>query len=100
MEQLQNIVQTCMCSYYLLPLFFGGIVLLLFLVAVLVVCLSCCDCVYALEGTMEVLGCADVVGTERINGLTWRSRVIGWVVPPPRIPVANEGLGWDSLLKM
>ena len=23
-----------------------------------------------------------------------------WVVPPPRIPVANEGLGWDSLLKM
>ena len=18
-----------------------------------------------------------------------------WVVPPPRIPVANEGLGWD-----
>ena len=27
-------------------------------------------------GTMEVLGCADVVGTERINGLTWRSRVI------------------------
>ena len=26
--------------------------------------------------------------------------VITWVVPPPRIPVANEGLGWDSLLKM
>ena len=23
-----------------------------------------------------------------------------WVVPPPRIPVANEGLGWDPLLKM
>ena len=23
-----------------------------------------------------------------------------WVVPPPRIPVANEGLGWDSLQKM
>ena len=21
-------------------------------------------------------------------------------LPPPRIPVANEGLGWDSLLKM
>ena len=21
------------------------------------------------------------------------------VVPPPRIPVANEGLGWDPLLK-
>ena len=20
-----------------------------------------------------------------------------WVVPPPRIPVANEGLGWDPL---
>ena len=25
---------------------------------------------------------------------------IRWVVPLPRIPVANEGLGWDSLLKM
>ena len=24
---------------------------------------------------------------------------IAWVVPPPRIPVANEGLGWDPLLK-
>ena len=23
-----------------------------------------------------------------------------WVVPPPRIPVANEGLGWDPLLKI
>ena len=23
-----------------------------------------------------------------------------WVVPPPSMPVANEGLGWDSLLKM
>ena len=23
-----------------------------------------------------------------------------WMWPPPRIPVANEGLGWDSLLKM
>ena len=23
-----------------------------------------------------------------------------WVVPPPRMPVANEGLGWDPLLKM
>ena len=22
------------------------------------------------------------------------------VVPPPRIPVANEGLGWDPLLKI
>ena len=22
------------------------------------------------------------------------------IVPPPRIPVANEGLGWDPLLKM
>ena len=20
---------------------------------------------------------------------------IHWVVPPPRMPVANEGLGWD-----
>ena len=25
---------------------------------------------------------------------------IRWIYPPPRIPVANEGLGWDSLLKM
>ena len=25
---------------------------------------------------------------------------IPWIYPPPRIPVANEGLGWDSLLKM
>ena len=25
-------------------------------------------------------------------------RSIGWVVPPPRMPVANEGLGWDPLL--
>ena len=25
---------------------------------------------------------------------------ISWVVPPPRMPVANEGLGWDPLLKM
>ena len=25
---------------------------------------------------------------------------ISWIYPPPRIPVANEGLGWDSLLKM
>ena len=25
---------------------------------------------------------------------------ISWVVPPPRIPVANEGLGWDPLLKI
>ena len=23
-----------------------------------------------------------------------------WIYPPPRIPVANEGLGWDSLIKM
>ena len=23
-----------------------------------------------------------------------------WSNPPPRIPVTNEGLGWDSLLKM
>ena len=23
-------------------------------------------------------------------------RNICWVYPPPRIPVANEGLGWDS----
>ena len=23
-----------------------------------------------------------------------------WVVPPPRMPVANEGLGWDPLVKM
>ena len=27
-------------------------------------------------------------------------KVIAWIYPPPRIPVANEGLGWDSLLKM
>ena len=26
--------------------------------------------------------------------------VTAWVVPPPRIRVANEGLGWDPLLKM
>ncbi len=26
--------------------------------------------------------------------------VIDWIYPPPRMPVANEGLGWDSLLKM
>ena len=25
---------------------------------------------------------------------------IYWIYPPPRMPVANEGLGWDSLLKM
>ena len=25
---------------------------------------------------------------------------ISWIYPPPRIPVANEGLGWDSLRKM
>ena len=25
---------------------------------------------------------------------------IFWIYPPPRMPVANEGLGWDSLLKM
>ena len=25
---------------------------------------------------------------------------ISWVVPPPRMPVANEGLGWDPLVKM
>ena len=25
---------------------------------------------------------------------------IYWVVPPPRMPVVNEGLGWDPLLKM
>ena len=25
---------------------------------------------------------------------------IYWVYPPPRMPVTNEGLGWDSLLKM
>ena len=23
-----------------------------------------------------------------------------WIYPPPRMPVTNEGLGWDSLLKM
>ena len=23
-----------------------------------------------------------------------------WIWPPHRIPVVNEGLGWDSLLKM
>ncbi len=42
--------------------------------------------------------------------LTWKVGVCGsfcfglhimiWVVPPPRMPVANEGLGWDPLLKM
>ena len=26
--------------------------------------------------------------------------VIYWIYPPPRMPVANGGLGWDSLLKM
>ena len=26
--------------------------------------------------------------------------VILWIYPPPRIPVANEGLGWNSLLNM
>ncbi len=25
---------------------------------------------------------------------------VNWVVPPPRMPVANEGLGWNPLLKM
>ena len=25
---------------------------------------------------------------------------IPWVVPPPRMPVANGGLGWDPLLKI
>ena len=30
----------------------------------------------------------------------WMLMDISWVYPPPRIPVANEGLGWDSLLKM
>ena len=25
---------------------------------------------------------------------------ITWIYPPPRITVTNEGLGWDSLLKM
>ncbi len=25
---------------------------------------------------------------------------IFWVYPPPRMPVANEGLGWDSVLIM
>ena len=28
------------------------------------------------------------------------SSLIPWVVPPPRIPVTNEGLGCDFLLKM
>ena len=28
------------------------------------------------------------------------SNNIGWVYPPPRISVTNEGLGWDFLLKM
>ena len=26
--------------------------------------------------------------------------LIPWIYPPPRLPVANEGLGWASLLKM
>ena len=26
--------------------------------------------------------------------------VITWMWPPHRMPVVNEGLGWDSLLKM
>ena len=26
--------------------------------------------------------------------------LLSWVVPPPRMPVANEGLGWDPLPKM
>ena len=25
---------------------------------------------------------------------------MGWIWPPHRIPVVNEGLGWDPLLKM
>ena len=27
------------------------------------------------------------------------AQIIPWVVPLPRMPVANEGLGWDSLRK-
>ena len=27
-------------------------------------------------------------------------KILDWIYPPPRMPVANEGLGWDSLLKM
>ncbi len=29
-----------------------------------------------------------------------RTTTVPLVVPPPRIPVANEGLGWDPLLKI
>ena len=35
------------------------------------------------------------------NNTRWApDPVINWVVPPPRMPVANEGLVRDSLLKM
>ena len=30
----------------------------------------------------------------------WRKNTMSSVYPPPRMPVTNEGLGWDSLLKM
>ena len=49
----------------------------------------------------------DVWGVNRHHPLGFKQHpledagiYIIWVVPPPRIPVANEGLGWDSLLKM
>ena len=46
-------------------------------------------------------------GSDRINGdliVGVISPTYKWgifsVYPPPRMPVTNEGLGWDSLLKM
>ena len=27
----------------------------------------------------------------------WRYIAMFWVVPPPRMPLANEDLGWDPL---
>ena len=34
------------------------------------------------------------------SGLNSHYFHICWVWPPPRMPVVNEGLGWDPLLKM
>ena len=32
------------------------------------------------------------------NMLEAANILMDWVVPPPRMPVANEGLGWDPVI--
>ncbi len=41
----------------------------------------------------------DTMCIHMYSNYTYELHHIGWVVPPPRMPVAKEGLGWDPYQK-